>query len=63
MTSSPGNARFLMPGEPEVDVFADASASDGFGVGPWAYLSPSFDLRGPALSPIFGFNPLQILQS
>jgi len=30
-----------MPGEPEVAVFADASASDYLGVGSWAYLIPA----------------------
>jgi len=38
-----------MPGEPEVDVFADASASDDLGVGSWAYLIPTFDVRGAGI--------------
>lgn len=44
MGQAPSNCRFLMPGEPEVNVFADASASDDLGVGSWAYLIPTFDV-------------------
>ena len=36
----------LMPGEREVAVFADASASDVLGIGSWAYSIPAFDVSG-----------------
>ena len=45
----PTFSRLLMPGEPEVDVFADASASDCLGVGSWAYLIPALGLRGAGI--------------
>jgi ribonuclease HI len=38
-----------MPGEPEIAVFADASASDDLGIGSWAYSIPSFDLCGAGI--------------
>ena len=41
--------RLLMPGEPEVAVFADASASDDLGIGSWAYSIPAFDVSGAGI--------------
>ena len=38
--------RLLMPGEREVAVFADASASDDLGIGSWNYSIPAFDVCG-----------------
>ena len=41
--------RLLTPGEPEVAVFADASASDDLGIGSWAYSIPTFDVCGAGI--------------
>jgi ribonuclease HI len=41
--------RLLMPGEPEVAVFADASASDDLGIGSWAYNIPAFGVCGAGI--------------
>ena len=38
-----------MPGEPEIAVFADASASDHLGIGSWAYSIPTFDVCGAGI--------------
>jgi ribonuclease HI len=41
--------RLLMPGDTEVAVFADASASDHLGIGSWAYSIPAFDVCGAGI--------------
>ena len=41
--------RLLMPGEPDVAVFADASASDVLGIGSWTYSIPAFDVCGTGI--------------
>ena len=38
-----------MPGEPEIAVFADASASDHLGIGSWAYNIPTFEVCGAGI--------------
>ena len=38
-----------MPGEFQVDVFADASAYGDLGVGSWAFRIPSFDIIGTGI--------------